>query len=164
MRHTTLPRREEYPLRGIALFEAFKGCIGLAVMLGLLSLRHQDLDFVVDRVVDLLHLNREGRLSDFVGHLANRVNERNLTLLIILAIVYSAVRFAEAYGLWFARAWAEWFALISGAIYVPFELAEMARHPHLLTGAVLIINVLIVLYMAKLRVEAHRTDRSATVG
>src|SRR5215475_13646626 len=122
MRTVNLPGLEKYPLRGIALFEALKGLIGVGVLLGLLSLRHQDLDFVVDRLVDFLHINREGHLSDFFSRMAHKVTDQNIMLLIVLAIAYSIIRFVEAYGLWFARAWAEWFALVSGALYIPWEI------------------------------------------
>ncbi len=43
-------------------------------------------------------------------------------------MVYSGARSVEAYGLWFERRWAEWFALISGAIYLPVEIYELRRH------------------------------------
>jgi uncharacterized membrane protein (DUF2068 family) len=53
----------------------------------------------------------------------------------------------EAYGLWYARAWAEWIALISGAIYLPFEIYKVIHRQNLFHVSVLLINVAIVLYM-----------------
>jgi ABC-type amino acid transport substrate-binding protein len=68
---------------------------------------------------------------------------------------YSAMRFVEAYGLWKRRVWAEWFALISGALYVPFEAYELVRRPTLIHLAVLVINLGIVFYMLYLRLTAN---------
>jgi uncharacterized membrane protein (DUF2068 family) len=65
-----------------------------------------------------------------------------------LAAIYSCVRFIEAYGLWQNRAWAKWFAALSGAIYVPFELYELYLGPTRLKLAALILNLAVVAYMA----------------
>ena len=63
------------------------------------------------------------------------------------AAAYTLVRFIEAYGLWHNLRWTQWFALVSGAIYLPFELYEMVHHFNLLSVIVLLINLAIVLYM-----------------
>jgi uncharacterized membrane protein (DUF2068 family) len=39
------------------------------------------------------------------------------------------VRFIEAYGLWHRRRWAEWLALLSTGMYLPWELVEVIRRP-----------------------------------
>jgi uncharacterized membrane protein (DUF2068 family) len=80
-------------------------------------------------------------------------------------MVYAIVRFAEAYGLWNDREWAEWFALLSGAMYLPWEMYSLMRHPLPVKWAILLANLAIVLYMLFLRVQAggHRTAaRSAS--
>jgi uncharacterized membrane protein (DUF2068 family) len=58
------------------------------------------------------------------------------------------VRFTEAYGLWRERAWGEWVAAASGAIYVPFELYELARGISWIKLAALALNLAIVAFMA----------------
>jgi len=68
-----------------------------------------------------------------------------------MAFLYSVVRFVEAYGLWYLKAWAEWFAIISGSIYVPIELYELAKHATLVRATVLIANLAIVIYLVYLR-------------
>jgi uncharacterized membrane protein (DUF2068 family) len=157
--HLHLPdkqQREKLGLRGVATFEAIKGVLVLAVGFGVWKLRHRDIDDFVDRIVAFLHLNPGGHLSDIFLKAAERVTDRNLMLVAIGALVYSLIRFAEAYGLWRARPWAEWFALISGAIYIPFEIHALMHHPNPLKWGILVINVAIVLYMAKLRTDEVR--------
>ena len=63
-------------------------------------------------------------------------------------LVYAVVRFAEAYGLWFGRRWAEWLAALSGAIYVPVEIYELSRGVSPIKVGALAINILIIMYMA----------------
>ena len=64
--------------------------------------------------------------------------------------------FVEAYGLWRERPWAEWFALISGTLYVPFEAYELVRRVTAVHLAVLLINLGIVFYMLYLRLTARK--------
>ena len=43
--------------------------------------------------------------------------------------------------------WAECFALISGAIYLPVEIYELTRGLSAIKAGALVINVLVILYM-----------------
>ncbi|MFI5118327.1 MAG: DUF2127 domain-containing protein, partial [Terriglobales bacterium] len=56
---------------------------------------------------------------------------------------------------------AEWLAFASGTIYIPFEVSDMIRHPRLFGALVLTVNLLIVLYMLYLRLEAQVKRRAA---
>jgi uncharacterized membrane protein (DUF2068 family) len=76
-----------------------------------------------------------------------RLTDSRLQLLSAGAMAYAAVRFAEAYGLWRGRRWAEWLGAGSGAIYVPFEIYEVATRPAWLGVAALIVNVAVVGYL-----------------
>jgi uncharacterized membrane protein (DUF2068 family) len=72
------------------------------------------------------------------------------------------VRLVEAFGLWRGREWAQWFALLSGALYLPGEMYSLLRHQRALKWAVLVVNTAIVLYMLILRVRARRALDKAT--
>jgi uncharacterized membrane protein (DUF2068 family) len=72
-------------------------------------------------------------------------------LLAVAACLYATLRFIEAYGLWRARAWAQWLAIVSGSVYLPFEIYELASRPDFLRGVVLTFNVAIVAYLLCLR-------------
>ena len=79
---------------------------------------------------------------------ASSVSDSKIIWLAIGALVYSIVRLIEAYGLWRNLVWTEWFALISGAIYLPFEMYEIVFHTSILGISIFLINVLVVRYMA----------------
>ena len=72
------------------------------------------------------------------------------------ALAYSIVRWVEAWGLWNRRVWAEWFALLSGALYLPLEFAKLVERPSALHIAVISVNLAILLYMARIRWRAVR--------
>ncbi|MBV8031580.1 MAG: DUF2127 domain-containing protein, partial [Betaproteobacteria bacterium] len=79
-----------------------------------------------------------------------------LWLIASLVVVYAAVRFGEAYGLWFERKWAEWLAAVSGGIYVPLEVYELTRHVTWIRIAALVINIAIVGIMCLALVRRSR--------
>lgn len=155
--------KQEVALRGVAMFEAAKGIIVLLLGLGLLKLVHKNLDEFAEQLIRFLHASPGGRLSNLFVHAAGKTTDKGLWALAAAAMIYSLVRFAEAYGLWNSREWAEWFALLSGAMYLPWEAYSLLRHPHPIKWIVLLANVAIVLYMLVLRVQAN-SQRSASRG
>lgn len=153
--------KHRYGLRTVATVEAIKGMLVVLLAGGLLMLIHKDLDEVADKLTDFLRVDPDGRLSNLLYRLADKATDKELWLLAAGALVYSTVRFVEAYGLWHERDWAEWFALLSGCLYLPYEIYSLLQHSDLVRWAVLAVNILIVLYMLKLRMESLRDSRSA---
>jgi len=47
--------------------------------------------------------------------------------------------------------WAEWLAMISGAIYLPFEFYKLVRRPTPLHWTILLVNIAVVVYIAWVR-------------
>lgn len=138
----------------MAVIEATKGALVLFLGLGLFSLIHKDLDDVAEHLTDMLRVNPDGKLSNLFFKAADRLTDKTLLVLAIGAMMYSTVRFVEAYGLWHEREWAEWFALLSGCLYLPWEMLSIIRHPHPFKWVLLAINLLVVLYMLVLRLRA----------
>jgi uncharacterized membrane protein (DUF2068 family) len=141
-------------LRTVAVFEAAKGLVVLLLGLGVLRLVHKNLDEFAESLIRFLHVSPAGRLSNLFVTAAGRATDKNLWLIAAAALLYALVRFAEALGLWHDREWAEWFALLSGSMYLPWEVYSLLRHPMMIKWAVLTVNVAIVLYMLVLRVQA----------
>jgi uncharacterized membrane protein (DUF2068 family) len=155
-------------LRSVAILELVKGLLVLLVGLGLLSLSHRGLDFagIAGSLLRVLHFNRQRHLSEVFLNAA-RFGDANLVSVAIGLGVYSAMRFVESYGLWKQRVWAEWLALVSGAIYLPLEIYELSRRANVAKWAVFLLNLVIVLYMVYLRVQDRpardRSGRAAGV-
>ena len=122
---------------------------------GVLSLVHRDAWDVAESFLEWLHISPDGHYAQVFLNLADQVTDRKVWAVAIGALAYSSLRFAESYGLWGERPWAEWLALVSGAIYLPFEIYELARKPDLVRLAILLINLAVVLYMAFLRIQAR---------
>src|SRR2546422_11731052 len=114
-------------LRTIAVLEAAKGGLVLLVGVGLLSLLHREVGEAAAHLVRRLHLNPTRRYPFILLQAAAKVTDAKLWTLAGGALAYATVRFIEAYGLWQRRVWAEWFALLSGSLYLPWELYEVVE-------------------------------------
>jgi len=144
-------------LRAVASLELAKGLVVLLLGFGAVSLVHKDAWDVAETLLHFLHVNPDRHhYAQVFLNLADNVTDAKLWAMAAGAAAYSIVRFVEAYGLWRARTWAEWFALISGALYVPFETYELVRRPTPIHLAVLLINLGIVFYMLYLRLVARK--------
>lgn len=131
-------------VRAVALFEAAKGTLVLLTGFGALSLIHHDAQRFAEQLVGHLHLNPAKHYPRIFIDTAAHLTDARLWMLATLAATYGLVRFVEAYGLWRGRRWAEWFAAVSGGIYIPFELYELFQGINWLSLGALMANVLIV--------------------
>jgi uncharacterized membrane protein (DUF2068 family) len=148
-----------FGLRAVALFEAAKGAIVLVAGSGLLFFVHHDWQVLADGVVRHLHLNPASRESKILLRAASHATPGMVRLLAVAALAYATFRFIEAWGLWRARRWAEWLGVLTGLIYVPFEIASFFRHPRLVPLVALAINILAVWILARqLRPPAAAPD------
>ncbi len=114
---------------------------------------NRDIAEFAEDLVGFLHLNSEGRLAHRIVETITKLNPSNIKLFFILSLVYATVRFVEAYGLWRLRAWAEWFAIISGSLYIPIELYELIHKPTFTRAGILIVNIAVVIYLYSFRKE-----------
>lgn len=154
--HIDRERCNRVGLEAVAVFEAIKGLLALLFAMWMLPAQHRDLSEMAARVISKLHLDPDARVAQAMVHAAAKFADVNPALLLGGLAAYTVIRFVEAYGLWRARAWAEWFALISGCLYLPFEVYEIARRQTWLRWSVLIVNLVIVSYMAAIRWQAHK--------
>jgi uncharacterized membrane protein (DUF2068 family) len=155
LRHHTKTEKQLAALRAIATFELSKGVVVLLAAVGALSLVHRDAWDVAGSFLHLLHIGRHHHYVDVFMKLADGVTDEKLWLVAAGCVVYSTIRFVEAYGLWRARAWAEWFAFAAGTVYLPFEIYELIRQVTAIRVGILVLNLAIVFYMLYLRRQEH---------
>ena len=134
-------------LRAVAIFEALKGTLAVLAACGVLALIPRDMRHIAVELVGRLHLNPGKSYPDVFNRLMENTTNAQLWLIAVLVVVYAAVRLAEAYGLWHSRAWAEWLAAASGAIYVPVELYELWLGVSWIKLGALAVNIAIVVFM-----------------
>ena len=135
-------------LRSVAVLEVVKGCVALVLALVFSTMIHHDIPQAAADLVTRWHLRPDGRYVGMFMRSATQLTDTHLWVLTVIMLVYALVRFVEAYGLWWERRWAEWFAAISAGIYLPFELYETLFHFNRLVLAALVVNLTVVLFMA----------------
>jgi uncharacterized membrane protein (DUF2068 family) len=143
-------------VRTVATIEFTKGIIVVLAGLGVFSMRHRDVWGVAESLLEFLHVNPYHHYVGVFIDLVSKVSDVRLWKIAVVASVYTILRFVEACGLWYALPWAEWLAIASGTIYIPFEVADLLHRPTPFRVLLIIVNLIIVLYMARLRVEARR--------
>ena len=149
-------------VRLVAVLEAAKGIFVFLAGFGLLTFIHQYHRDAVEELIKHFHINQNHYPHIFI-EVANSLADIRLWALAVLAASYTIMRLIEAYGLWNGRRWAEWFAVVSGGIYIPFEIYELVRGVSWVKASTLVINAAIVAYMAyALRVSVQEMASAQT--
>lgn len=143
-------------LRAIAALEAAKGALVLLIAGGLLTLLHRDVPATIEDLMVHLHINADRRIGHALIDAFAHVTDARLWTIAGGCLLYATARFTEAYGLWNRRVWAEWFALLSGALYLPWELLALFERRSPLHWSIFVVNLGIVLYMLYVRIAAFR--------
>ena len=146
-------RAELQALRTVAILEFGKGLLVLGAAISLYWLDPSD---VAGGFLDLLHISPDHHFAQVLLQWADSLSNAKMWVVVSVAATYSPLRLTEANGLWRARAWAEWIALISGAIYLPFEIYKVAHRASLFHIAILVVNLAIVAFMFYLRIYVPR--------
>jgi len=153
-----------FGVRGVALFEAGKGALAVLASIWLMTLRHKDMRDVTETVLEemrrVIHINPDRPLFQSMIRAAGGITPKGLRVFALLILAYAVLRFIEAGGLWLEREWAEWLALVTGAVYTPVFAFEFIRHPTGFRLLALVLNLLVVAYLAWLLRDLYRRKRA----
>jgi uncharacterized membrane protein (DUF2068 family) len=150
-------------LRLVASFEFFKGIFVLLIGLSAILLVHKDAWVLAESLLALLHISTDRHTAQMFLNFADDITDARLWAAAELACVYSLLRFAEAYGLWRQRVWAEWVAFGSGTLLIPLEIRELLRGVTWVRVGVLVGNLIIVGYMLYLLRSGRLSSLPAAV-
>jgi uncharacterized membrane protein (DUF2068 family) len=159
-----LLRAQKNLLRAVASFEFTKGIFVLLIGVSAILLVHQDAWVIAERLLALLRISTDRHSAQLFLDFADNLTDARLWAVAQLAFAYSALRFAEGYGLWNQRTWAEWLAFVSGTLFLPLEIRELMRGITALRSAMFIANLGIVLYMLFLLRAGRRRRRLQSAG
>jgi uncharacterized membrane protein (DUF2068 family) len=154
-----LHRAQRNLLRAVASFELIKGIFVLFIGLGAILLVHKDAWVIAESLLALLHISTDRHSAQIFLDFADNLTDARLWAAAWLALIYSALRFAEGYGLWNQRTWAEWIAFGSGTLLLPLEIRALLHGVTVLRTSVFAINLAIVVYMFLLLRAGRRQRR-----
>jgi uncharacterized membrane protein (DUF2068 family) len=136
-------------LKWIIAFKALKSALLAALGIMLLVTRHRDATDLIGRAVMVLHLPVTSHLVQRALAMAANLTVHRREALAATAFGYSLLLGTEGVGLHYRKPWARWFTIIATASLIPLEIYECVREVHLVRFLVLIINVLVVIYLAR---------------
>ena len=148
-------------VKSVALFEAIKGAVVLLGGFGMLSLLHRNIRLIAAALVGRFHLNPTHGFANSFIEAASRVTDSRLWMIALLGFVYGVFRLIEAYGLWFGKVWAEWVAVLSGGIYLPVEIYELAEKITWVRASALAVNLVVIGFMSGVLVRNRRRKMQA---
>jgi uncharacterized membrane protein (DUF2068 family) len=87
--------------------------------------------------------------SKLVGllHHAFTLSSKTLTWLAIGLALYAIIELVEGVGLWLARRWGEYFAMVATSLGLPLEIYDLTRNVTVLAVVVFAVNLALVLYL-----------------
>ncbi|MCC4618566.1 DUF2127 domain-containing protein [Xanthomonas cassavae CFBP 4642] len=133
-------------LHAIALLEAVKGVLALLAATGLEILGPLSLQNAVSTLIRRFNLDPDhGALPS----LLKTISPDAVHLAAAAMLAYGLLHVVEAWGLWRAKAWASLLGCLSAAIYLPFDIYAIVRHPGWTAWAVLAINLIVVGVLAR---------------
>ncbi|HYK71186.1 MAG TPA: DUF2127 domain-containing protein [Streptosporangiaceae bacterium] len=107
---------------------------------------NRDLPLVRDLFRDLGFNVSHSKLYVLVQH-ALTLSPRTVTLVAIGAVAYAALEVAEGVGLWLARRWGEYLAMVATSLGLPLEIYDLTRKVSVIALVLLALNLVLVLYL-----------------
>jgi uncharacterized membrane protein (DUF2068 family) len=150
------PNKPTVGLRLIAILEAAKGLVGLLLGVALFAATGHHSHPFFQAIVRHLQLTESAHAPHFVIEMLLHPESFRMEAWTGLAMTYAALRFTEAYGLWLARGWGEWLALLSAALYIPFEIYAISLGVSFLKVSLLVMNAAFVVYLTMILIATRR--------
>jgi len=143
------PARSRRLIRLIALERLIRGVLLLVAGGYLVTHLGSDLGRIADRLMRAVELDPH---RPFLRHLIAKLHRLHAgTVLItgIAALLYGVLEVVEGVGLWIDALWAEYLTVTATSLLIPLEVYELVRKPSVLKAAGIVVNLVIVAYLAR---------------
>jgi len=149
-------------LRLIGGFKILKGLALIAAAVSVFHLIHKNIADVILKWSHRLHIAPGFFFVERLVKRVQSVTERQLVVLAVVLLIYSAMFLIEGTGLLLMKHWAEWMTVITTSGLIPFEVYEMVHRPSWFKAITMLVNVVIALYLAE-RVRREAVERHRSV-
>jgi|SRR5579864_902271 len=136
-------------LPGIIGLKAVEAALLVGLGTTLFLTRHADPSDLMVRFALAVHLPVTSRVFNEVLELTANLTVRRHVALALTAFFYAALMGTEGTGLYLRKPWARWFTIIATSSLIPLEVYEIVRVVRVLRIAILLINIAIVVYLAR---------------
>lgn len=156
--------RREAGLVVIIAYKLVKGVLWLVLALVLLVATRMGLAGHLLGAADHLRHNAHAWSLALAKLLVQAATRRGMWTLIVALLVDGVASLVEGWALYHGRWWGPWLVVATTASLLPFEVVALVRHVHAERIALLVVNLAIVVYLARKAVRearAHRTGDDA---
>lgn len=136
-------------LRFIILEKAFIGLLFISLSIGTLSLIDRDLVLIGRKIVAYLNLDTDNAYITLALQKFGLISNKLIVGISIGGFAYAMLNLVEAYGLHRRLRWAEWLTVVATGLLIPFEVYEVYHRFTPVRVGALVLNVAIVVYLAK---------------
>lgn len=96
------------------------------------------------------------QLANLLVHAATR---RGLWTLVVALVADGTMTLIEGWALLRGHWWGPWLVVVATGSLLPFEIVALARRPHVSRVALLVVNLIIVVYLVRKALREHRERR-----
>jgi uncharacterized membrane protein (DUF2068 family) len=161
------PETSLFGFKVIGALKVMSGLLFLVVGTGIFRLVNRDVDDTLEHIATIIKLDPENHFIHSAISRAAGIKPSQLRAIGVGTFFYAILHLIEGTGLLMQRDWAGYLTVIATASLIPVEVYEIAKKVSAVRIAVLIFNILILIYIiVKLRQErralaAHRDDSGA---
>jgi uncharacterized membrane protein (DUF2068 family) len=149
--------------RGLVLIITYKlgkGGLWLVLALGLAIGIHLGIGHRLAGAAEQLRHHATHAWSLALARLLVRASTpRGLWTMVVALLADGVVSLIEGWALLHGRWWGPWLVVVATGALLPYELFAVARHPHLGRVALLVVNLAIVVYLARTALRERRRER-----
>jgi uncharacterized membrane protein (DUF2068 family) len=149
--------RRERGLVLIIAYKLIKGSLWLIFAVTLLVTMHMGLGDRLQGLAEHLRLHAHPwslRLANLVVQASSR---RALKTIVVALLGDGTLTLVEGWALVHGHWWGPWLVVVATGLLLPLEVVSFVRHPHVIRGLVFLVNVAIVVYLARGALRERRT-------
>ena len=137
----------------------------LLVAAGVYLLTHLDKDFgnLAAKVLKAVELDPRRPFFHRIVTYLHDLHASEIKIAALLAIGYGILELVEGIGLWMDQLWAEYLTVIATSLLLPYELYELIHRPTIWKVGGIAINILIVVYLARLLRRRVKREHAKTL-
>jgi uncharacterized membrane protein (DUF2068 family) len=135
----------------IIAVKLLKSLLLFGIALGVYSLMGDDLGAEFERFLRWVKLDPEHKFFAALGDRFETITPSHLRWIASGTLFYALLLFVESAGLMLRTSWAGWLAIGETAFFIPLEIHELVRRSSWIVSFLLVVNVVIVWYLARNR-------------
>ncbi|HTQ42536.1 MAG TPA: DUF2127 domain-containing protein [Polyangiaceae bacterium] len=145
--------------RGLVLIIAYKlikGVLWFIIASVLLVMMHMGLSAKLEGAAENLRHHSQAWAIELAELLTRASTPRGLVTIVVALFADGTLTLVEGWALIYGHWWGPWLVVVATSSLLPFEVVSFVRHPHVGRALILVVNLAIVVYLARQALREHR--------